>query len=86
MFATAYITGGKHIWRGTVSGSAVSWEDYTGNAPKWQDTSVQVLEDSGDILVGGGVGGWLRQRPAGWPATRASRYPQLAQPVLPVAT
>ena len=82
VFVTAFVTGGQHIWRGTVAGDQVSWEDYTGNAPKWQDTSIQVLEDSGDILVGGGVGGWLRQRPAGWPATRASRFPQLAQPVL----
>ena len=63
---TLFGTGIRTIWRGTVSGTRIAWEDITFNAPKWQDLSVSVLKGSGDVIVGGGVGGWILSPPAGY--------------------
>jgi len=64
IYVTVLATGVDSVWRGRISGNSVAWENITLNAPRWQDLSVSVLPGSGDVIVGGGVGGWLLPAPA----------------------
>ena len=70
IYVTLFATGAQVIWRGRITGSSAAWEDITLNAPKWQDLSVSVLPGSGDVIVGGGVGGWVLSPPAGYVGIR----------------
>ena len=83
IYVTLFATGAQVIWRGRIAGGSAAWEDITLNAPKWQDLSVSVLPGSGDVVVGGGVGGWVLSAPAGYVATRgdAPVWPGLPDPV-----
>ena len=63
---TLFGSGLQTIWRGRIAGATVAWEDITLNAPRWQDLSVSVLPGSGDVIVGGGVGGWMLSPPPGY--------------------
>ena len=66
VYVTLFGTGVEAIWRGRISGTSVAWENITLNAPRWQDLSVSVLKGTGDVVVGGGVGGWILSPPAGY--------------------
>ena len=80
---TLFGTGIQMIWRGRLAGGSAAWEDITLNAPKWQDLSISVLPGSGDVIVGGGVGGWMLSPPAGYVGVRgdAPAWSGLADPV-----
>jgi hypothetical protein len=85
VYVTIYHAGATGMcWRLRISGSSHTFENVTINLPKWHDQSVQVVPHTGDVLVGGSVGGWMLPPPSGYTAaqgTAASRWSQLAQPV-----
>ena len=66
VYVTLFGTGMETIWRGRISGTTVAWENITLNAPRWQDLSISVLKGTGDVVVGGGVGGWMLSPPPGY--------------------
>ncbi|HVH02472.1 MAG TPA: hypothetical protein VM891_05905 [Amaricoccus sp.] len=82
VYVTLFGTGIEAIWRGRIAGATVAWENLTLNAPRWQDLSISVLPGSGDVIVGGGVGGWVLPGAAGTTALAApSVWSGLAEPV-----
>jgi hypothetical protein len=85
VYVTMYHAGATGMcWRLRISGSSHTFDNITSNLPKWHDQSVWVVPHTGDVLVGGPVGGWMYPPPSGYTAaqgTDASRWNQLATPV-----
>ena len=82
VYVTLFGSGMQTIWRGRLAATTAAWEDITLNAPRWQDLSISVLKGSGDVIVGGGVGGWMLSPPPGYGVRGGgAAWSGLAEPV-----
>jgi hypothetical protein len=83
VYAHVAMAGVPNIFRGQITGSSIVWEDITSNSSMWNMNSIDVHEETGDVMIGGGEGMWVYPPPYSVANSIWENLPEPVDEILP---